>query len=100
MKMRRFAFYAMVLSAGMLMVALGCATMESSKPYPMVPRMPIEELKNRLDDPSLIILDARQNKDWDKSTVKIKGAVRELPADLIRWQPKYPKDKTIVIYCA
>lgn len=99
MKKRRFALWAMALCTALVVVALGCA-MEQVKPYPMIPRMSVEELKNKLDDPSLIIIDARQPKDWDKSTVKIKGAVREFPGDLIRWKPKYPKDKTIVLYCA
>jgi predicted sulfurtransferase len=99
MKTRRFALWAMVICVGLVVGALGCA-MEQIKPYPMVPRMSTEELKNRLADPSLIIIDARQPKDWDGSTRKIKGAVREFPSDLTRWKPRYPKDKTIVLYCA
>ena len=57
-----------------------------------------DELKSRLDDPNLVIVDVRTGRDWDASELKIKGAVRaeakkvsELKAD---------KEKTLVTYCA
>jgi rhodanese-related sulfurtransferase len=64
------------------------------------PRMPQEELKAMLASPDLIILDVRYGKDWTDSDVKIKGAVREDPKVFKSWANKYPKDKTIVLYCA
>ena len=65
-----------------------------------VPRMPKDELKAMLGSPDLIIVDARYGKDWTDSDVKIKGAVREDPKVFESWTNKYPKDKTIVLYCA
>ena len=50
--------------------------------------------------PDVIIIDVRTNYDWDKSKVKIKGAAREEGMKFGSWMNKYPKDKTIVLYCA
>jgi rhodanese-related sulfurtransferase len=65
-----------------------------------VPRMTKEELKSRLDDPDVVIVDVRIGKDWKGSEFKIKGAVREDPTDFSSWADKYPKGKTLVLYCA
>jgi hypothetical protein len=65
-----------------------------------VPRMTKEELKPNLSDPGVVIVDVRVGKDWKGSEFKIKGAVRENPKDFSAWAGKYPKDKTIVLYCA
>ncbi len=64
------------------------------------PRMPHEELKAMLGSPDLVIIDVRYGKDWTGSDSKIKGAVREDPKVFESWANKYPKDKTIVLYCA
>jgi rhodanese-related sulfurtransferase len=64
------------------------------------PRMPTDELKAMLGSPDLVIVDVRYGKDWTDSDVKIKGAVREDPKVFEPWANKYPKDKTIVLYCA
>lgn len=65
-----------------------------------VPRMSVDELKSRLNDPSLIIIDVRAPGDWKASSTKIKGAFREVLDTIEEWAPKYDKDKTIVLYCA
>ena len=65
-----------------------------------VPRMTKEELKSKLDNPDVVIVDVRVGKDWKGSEFKIKGAVRENPSELSSWAEKYPKDKTLVLYCA
>lgn len=64
-----------------------------------VPRMIIEELRSQLGKPDLLIIDVRSTKDWEKSDVKIKGAIREDGNMFDSWVNKYPKDKTIVLYC-
>jgi rhodanese-related sulfurtransferase len=63
-------------------------------------RMTIEELKGMLASPDLVIVDVRRDGDWKSSTVKVKGAVREDPEKVDAWMSKYPKDKTLVFYCA
>ena len=63
-------------------------------------RMTIEELKGMIGSPDLVIVDVRRDEDWKSSAVKVKGAVREDPEKVDTWMSKYPKDKTLVFYCA
>jgi hypothetical protein len=63
-------------------------------------RMSKEELTGRLGDNNIVIIDVRTGYDWEKSDSKIKGAVREDPQDVASWAKKYPKEKTIVLYCS
>ncbi len=65
-----------------------------------VPRIAKEELKTKLGDPSLVVIDVRANADWAGSSLKIKGAIREDPRKVNSWMDKYPKDKTLVFYCS
>jgi rhodanese-related sulfurtransferase len=64
------------------------------------PRIEKEKLKEMLGKPELILIDVRAGADWKASTQKIKGAVREDPGQMNTWMTKYPKDKTLVLYCA
>lgn len=64
------------------------------------PRMSKEELKSRLGDKDIVVIDVRIGYDWEKSDSKIRGAVREDPQDAASWAKKYTKEKTIVLYCA
>jgi rhodanese-related sulfurtransferase len=59
-----------------------------------------EQLLPMLGKSDVIIIDVRSKFDWDESKVKIKGAVREDGLKFGSWMKKYPKDKTIVLYCA
>jgi rhodanese-related sulfurtransferase len=59
-----------------------------------------EELKAMLDNSNLVVMDVRTQQDWKESDLKIKGAVREDPGAVESWANKYPKDKTLVFYCA
>ena len=64
------------------------------------PRMTITELKKLLGNSDVIIIDVRIAKDWQTSTLKIKGAVWEDPMNFKSWADKYSKGKTLVLYCA
>jgi rhodanese-related sulfurtransferase len=64
------------------------------------PRMPKDELKSMLDSPEVVVIDVRSYTDWLLSRDKIRGAVREDYRDFDAWSAKYPKDKTVVLYCA
>jgi rhodanese-related sulfurtransferase len=75
----------------------GCTTLAKSMD---APRMTKEELKAMLGDPNFIVVDVRYGTDWTGSDLKIKGAVREGPEAIDSWANKYPKDKTLVFYCA
>jgi rhodanese-related sulfurtransferase len=59
-----------------------------------------EELKPLLGQAEVVVLDVRAKQDWDGSKIKITGAVREDPGAVEKWVSKYPKEKTIVAYCA
>lgn len=64
------------------------------------PRMSKEELKGLLGSKDLVVIDVRSGKDWDASEIKIKGAVREDPKNPESWAARYPKEITLVLYCA
>ena len=59
-----------------------------------------DQLKEELTKPDVIVIDVRAPHDWNSSEWKIQGARRESPAEVEQWVAKYPKDKTIVLYCA
>ncbi|UCG78917.1 MAG: hypothetical protein JSV21_03555 [Nitrospirota bacterium] len=59
-----------------------------------------DELKVQLHDPDLTIIDVRDTKDWESSSLKIPGAIRENPYDVRSWSKKYDKRQRIVLYCA
>ena len=65
-----------------------------------VPRMSTDELKSRLGEPGLVVLDSRSSRDWDSSTDKIVGAVRADPSDVEQWAGNYDSGMTLVVYCA
>ena len=63
-------------------------------------RITKEEVMQMLGSPDLIIIDVRAALEWEKSELKIKGAIREDPDSVSSWMSKYPKDKTIAFYCS
>jgi hypothetical protein len=86
-----------------LLLFMGCAHTPTSEPTSeiKVPRVTKEEVKSMIGNPDLIILDVRAAQDWKDSEWKIQGAVREdRRGEASTWMDKYPKDKTLVLYCA
>lgn len=65
-----------------------------------VPRMSVEELSARLDDGRTVVIDVRQQGDFEAGEEKIKGAVREDWSRPSKWAAKYDKEIPIVLYCA
>jgi hypothetical protein len=63
------------------------------------PRISGKVLVALLENPEVVVIDVRRGSDYDSSSAKIKGAVRESEKD-ISWSGKYPKDKLLVLYCA
>ena len=59
-----------------------------------------DQLREKFTRPGVIVIDVRVPHDWDSSDWKIQGAQRQLPSETKEWMGKYPKDKTIVLYCA
>ncbi len=64
------------------------------------PRMSKEELRSLLGNPDVVILDVRVEPEWRESKDKIQGAIREEPREVNKWADKYPKSKTLVLYCS
>jgi len=95
MEKRRFIiFFSVVVSLAVVGVFAWAARADE------VPRITKEELRNLLGIPDVIVLDVRTGASWKEDKLKIKGAVREDPKEVSSWAPKYPKDKTLVFYCA
>jgi len=87
----------LLAALSILFMVAGCTMFGKSGD---APRMTKDELKARLGNPDLLIIDVRYGKDWTDSDLKIKGAIREDPKAFDSWASKYPKDKTLVFYCA
>lgn len=64
------------------------------------PRVSVEKLNAMLDDPDLVVIDVRRAKDLKADSAMIKGAVLGDPTEFSKWKDLYPKDKTLVLYCA
>jgi rhodanese-related sulfurtransferase len=62
-----------------------------------IPRMPKVVLREKLEDPAVILIDVRRD---ESISAKIPGAVREDPEKVDQWEEKYPKDRQIVLYCS
>jgi len=92
MDRRAMGWLTIVLSLG---VALAMVVPAMSQE---VPRISKEDLKEMLGKPDVVIVDVRTGSDWNDSSVKVKGAVREEPDKVDSWIEKYPKDKTLVFY--
>lgn len=60
----------------------------------------VDQLKQELTKPGIIVIDVRTGHDWASSQWKIQGAQRQDPAAVKKWMGKFPKDETIVLYCA
>jgi hypothetical protein len=89
---------ALILGGALALVLLGMP--ENVFSAEDVPLMTKEQLKAMLGDKDLIILDVRTNEQWNHSDLKILGAIHEDPEKVEGWVEKYPKDKTLVFYCA
>ena len=63
-----------------------------------VPRISVEQTKQMLGNPEVVIIDVRTAKTWWRSRTKILNAVREEFGSLKQWAGKYPKDKTLIFY--
>jgi len=66
--------------------------------FEMVPRISTGALKDKLNEPELVILDVRIPKHIEASTYKIRGAVWVNPAGVDKWSQFFDKDATFVLY--
>lgn len=94
MKTRRYAAF----GALFLLLASVLFSSDVSAAGPL--RITKEELKQRLANPEIVIVDVRSGSDWKGSERKIAGAVREEPNDVGGWEKRYTKNKPMILYCA
>ncbi len=83
----------LLLMAVSLMLAPACEGATGLAPgqeAQQAPRLDPETLKSWLSDPQVLILDVRQEKDWQSSDKKIAGAVREDPHAVKTWASSLP----------
>lgn len=57
-----------------------------------------DTLKDMLGAPDLMLIDVRAPGGWNRSTEKIKGAVRRERDQVAAWGPTLPRDKKIMLY--
>jgi hypothetical protein len=100
--MKKKIWYGLGVFLAVLLVASvsECRSAEKSVVQDGVPRVSCDDLKSRLNDGSLVVIDVRQPKEWEESPTRIVGALREDPNRISEWAPKYPKDATLILYCA
>jgi rhodanese-related sulfurtransferase len=78
-------------------IVMFCASIAGAAGFTLVTK---DQLKDELTKPDVTVIDVRIPGEWDSAQMKIQGARRESPAEVPQWVAKYPKDKTIVLYCA
>ena len=93
--MRNFFFF---LWISIVLGVPGCAFLPEREFK--IPWMSREELRARLGNPDFMIVDVRKKPDWEASLRKIPGAFHEDYEQVGIWAPKFPRDKTLVLYCA
>ena len=65
-----------------------------------VQRMSVDQLKEVLGRPDVLVLDARRSSDWKDGETKIKGAVRMEADQIADMAAQTDKARTVVLYCA
>ena len=95
--MKRFSLLAVLAVLAALWTALAGSAAYAQQD---VPRMTKEDLQPLLANPDVIVIDVRAKSDWEGDALMVRGAVREDPSKVESWMEKYPKDKTLVFYCA
>ena len=82
-----------VIAVGMTLCVGAAAASDIQKMTP-------SQLKSKLDQEGIYILDARTVSDWKRSDRKISGAIRIDSNNVSAWIDQYAKEAVYVIYCA
>jgi hypothetical protein len=90
--------FALILTVGVSGSSLVSGAAQENVPFPEVPRITKEELKEILGKPGVVFLDCRPEEQWSTSEQKLPGAIHENPLEVASWASKYPKDSKIIIY--
>jgi hypothetical protein len=71
---------------------------QENVPFPEMPRITKEELKELLGKPDVVLLDCRPEEQWTTAEQKLPGAIHENPLEVPSWASKYSKNAKIIIY--
>ncbi len=96
--MKNFLLAIMAVAISLGLVGVSTTQLMAEDIATVAPKMTKEELKPKLGDPDLIIIDVLVQDQWETVDQKIPGAVHENPEEIDSWADKYPKDKTYVLY--
>lgn len=98
--MKRLGLKWMLPLFALAMVIMSCAS--SVFVNEAIPRMDKDTLLARLDRPDTVVLDVRIGRHWSGSDRMIRGAEKAEanPKAVNRLADRYPKNATIVLYCA
>ncbi|MBW1863122.1 MAG: hypothetical protein JRJ02_12235 [Deltaproteobacteria bacterium] len=96
--MKNFLLAIMAVAISLGLVGVSTTQLMAEDIATVAPKMTKEELKPKLGDPDLIIIDVLVQDQWETVDQKIPGAVHENPEEVDSWADKYPKDKTYVLY--
>ena len=96
--MKRFLLSFMIVAISLGLMGLSVKPLIAEDIVVDAPRISKEELKSKLGDPDLIILDVLVQDQWETVDQKLPGAVHENPEEIDSWANKYKKDKTYVLY--
>lgn len=58
-----------------------------------------QELKTRLSDGDVVVVDVRRDADYDADPHALPGAVRGRPEEVAQWSASLPPDQEVVVYC-
>jgi len=83
-----------------LLLTMGNATVSTADDPTDIPRISVHQVKQRLGDSQIVIIDVRKARNWWRSSSKIPTSIREDPNTANQWFNNYPKDKTLIFYCA
>ena len=95
--MKRFTAFVLFFSMLLAGVAINVDSTGASSSGD-IPFISIEELKDKLGVPSVVILDVRIPKHIAASRFKVKGAVRVNPKEIDQWIHLFSRDSTYVLY--
>ncbi len=98
--MRRFvsALFGLVVIVAVSGLFLVLGAGQENVPFPEVPRITKEELKDLLGSPDVVLLDCRPDEQWRTAEQKLPGAIHENPLQVASWASKYSKESKIIIY--
>jgi len=100
MNMSHLKYIVAVAVPAMLLIIIAIAQDPVHGADEAVPRISLSKAMSMLGNPDVLFIDVRRLDDIAASDAKIPGAPWENSKNVAAWASRYPKDKTIIVYCA